>query len=328
MIIIFFICSLSITSLNVVEAAETNIDPPKQPLYGPGSSDYSHSQVLRYCYGEGGKQYWVFEPASPRPDCAPIVVFNHGWSALNPIFYQAWIDHIVRKGNIVIYPRYQDSITTNSDEFTPNAIWSVKDAIKRLNTTGHVKPEVDKFALVGHSAGGIISINIASLASDEGLPVPKAVFCVQPGKSRNESDEIGPVLEDLSKVPEDTLILTMSGDRDNIVGSDDSKKIIDETKSVGTANKNYIEMVSDEHGTKPLIADHIAPLAIKFKIANEDYELLVNSLDYYGAWKLFDGLYEAAFYGKNREFALGNTTAQRYMGTWSDGTPVKGLIIL
>lgn len=159
------------------------------------------------------------------------------------------------------------------------------------------------------------------------MPVPKAVFCVQPGKSRTESDEVGPVLEDLSKVPEDALILTMSGDRDDIVGADDSKRIINETTSVKNEDKNYIEMVSDEHGTPPLIADHIAPLAIKFEIGKEDYQLLVNSLDYYGTWKLFDGLYEAAFYDKNREYALGNTTYQCYMGTWSDGTPVKELIV-
>ncbi|MDI6644550.1 MAG: alpha/beta hydrolase [Methanobacteriaceae archaeon] len=327
MVIIFLIVSLSITSLKIVEAGENSVEPPKQPLYGLGGSDYKHLDVLRYSYGEGGKQYWIFEPASPKPDSAPIIVFNHGWSALNPIFYQAWIDHIVRKGNIVIYPRYQESIFTNSDEFTPNTIWSIKDAIKRLNSTGHVKPEMDKFALVGHSAGGLISINIASIAREEGLPVPKAVFCVQPGKSRTESDSLGPAFEDLSNIPEDTLILTMSGDRDDIVGSDDSKKIIDKASSVKDKNKNYIEMVSDEYGTPPLIADHIAPLAMKIDFGGNKFHYLVNSLDYYGTWKLFDGLYEAAFYGRNREYALGNNTDQRYMGKWSDGTPVKELII-
>jgi hypothetical protein len=53
----------------------------------------------------------------------------------------------------------------------------------------------------------------------------------------------------------------------------------------------------------------------------------VNALDYYGLWKLFDGVCDAAFYGKNREFALGNTAQQRFMGQWSGGTPVKKLIV-
>jgi hypothetical protein len=53
--------------------------------------------------------------------------------------------------------------------------------------------------------------------------------------------------------------------------------------------------------------------------------MLVNALDYYGTWKLFDGLIDAAFTGKNRQYALGNTPQQRFMGVWSDGVPVKEL---
>ena len=53
--------------------------------------------------------------------------------------------------------------------------------------------------------------------------------------------------------------------------------------------------------------------------------MMVNALDYYGTWKLFDGLIDAAFTGKNRDYALGNTPQQRFMGLWSDGVPVKVL---
>jgi hypothetical protein len=55
--------------------------------------------------------------------------------------------------------------------------------------------------------------------------------------------------------------------------------------------------------------------------------MMINALDYYGTWKLFDALCDAAFTGKNREYALGNTPQQRFMGLWSDGTPVKELIV-
>jgi len=50
-------------------------------------------------------------------------------------------------------------------------------------------------------------------------------------------------------------------------------------------------------------------------------------LDYYALWKLFDGLCDEAFYSTNREFALGNTPQQRFMGKWSDGVAVKELFI-
>ncbi|MEZ4892408.1 MAG: hypothetical protein R2778_05270 [Saprospiraceae bacterium] len=51
--------------------------------------------------------YWLFEPADPKPDSAEVVVFLHGYGAYNPMAYGKWIKHLVAKGNIVIYPRYQ-----------------------------------------------------------------------------------------------------------------------------------------------------------------------------------------------------------------------------
>ena len=112
---------------------------PPAPVTGPGSLEYGHSEVIKTTYGEGASQYWIYEPSSPKPYSAPIIVFNHGWAATNPEVYQAWIFHIVRRGNIVIYPRYQENIFTPSDDFTPNAMDSVKSALKELNKGNHVR---------------------------------------------------------------------------------------------------------------------------------------------------------------------------------------------
>lgn len=301
--------------------------PPSQPTSGPGGSNYTHAGLIETSYGSGAHQYWIYEPAEPTPDSAPVIVFNHGWGAINPLIYGAWIEHLVKKGNIVIYPRYQEGITSSSDEFTSNSIQAVKEAIGVLESGRHVKPDLERFAMVGHSAGGLISINMAALAASQGLPQPKAVFCVEPGKSRSTNDTMGPILSDLSQVPSSTLLLTLAGDKDDWVGDGDAKKIYLETTQIPEENKNYILMVSDDHGYPPLNADHFAPLAFKVQIRDDDLYLLTSSLDYYGTWKLFDGLCGAAFHGQNREYALGNTLKQRYMGLWSDGTPVKEMVI-
>ena len=57
-------------------------------------------------------------------------VFCHGWGALDPHGYRAWIDHMVRRGAIVVWPNYQDSLRVPGAEFLPglhthrfNAIW-------------------------------------------------------------------------------------------------------------------------------------------------------------------------------------------------------------
>ncbi len=56
--------------------------------------------------------------------------------------------------------------------------------------------------------------------------------------------------------------------------------------------------------------------------------LVIDALDWYGTWKLFDGLTDAAFYNRNRQYALGATPEQTGMGQWSDGTPVKPIKVL
>lgn len=305
------------------------VKPPDQPNTGPGGSSYPYREIVMYSYGEGSSQYWIFEPASPRPATAPVIIFNHGWMAMHPFFYQEWIDHLVRKGNIVIYPRYQEGLSTPSDEFTSNSMQAVKDALTKLEGEGHVHPQLDKVAVVGHSVGGLISINYAARAEKMGLPIPRAVFCVEPGRSRDENRDMGPILDDLSQISGDTLLLTLAGEDDDWVGRDDAQRIYKGTIQIPENNKNYLLLVTDEHGHPELIADHFAPLAPNQRFPDSLlFFKMLNALDYYGTWKLFDGLYEAAFYGKNREYALGNTSQQRYMGIWSDGVPVKEILVI
>ena len=115
-----------------------------------------HRGVKRYEIGQGPRSYWIFEPDEPKPDGrAPVVVFLHGWFAVNPGFYGAWIDHLVRDGRIVIFPRYQNDVGTMPQDFLPNALAAIRDALGVLHDgVGHVRPDPARFALIGHSAGG------------------------------------------------------------------------------------------------------------------------------------------------------------------------------
>jgi len=141
-------------------AAESAPTPPGQPEQGPGGSDYKHARVIGKSYGTGPTACWIFEPAEPTPKSAPLVVFNHGWLSYVPGAYSAWTEHLVKRGNIVLYPVYQDSPFTPADDFTPNAVRGVQDALRELQTGPHVRFELDKFAIVGHSAGGVIAADM------------------------------------------------------------------------------------------------------------------------------------------------------------------------
>lgn len=319
--------------------------PPAQPESGPGGKQYVHQSVTKNRYGTGGQEYWLFEPAAPRPKSAPVIVFLHGWGGVNPMYYGAWLDHLVRRGNIVIYPRYQNSLLTSVKEFTPNMMDAIKDALQRLQKeSGHVRPDLSKFATAGHSMGGLLAANLAALSTEHGLPRVKAVMSIEPGIT---ASPISFPLADLRKLTPETLLLTVAGDQDGLTGDRDARRIYVEATRISKANKNFITLVTDTHGEPGLRASHRAPTAphadydskedIRGSLGalggmlsqrgnrREREQPAVDAMDFYGTWKLFDALCEAAFYGRNREYALGNTPQQRFMGKWSDGTPVKEL---
>ena len=315
-IILIFVVSLFILPLiGSVPAISDEAKQPDQPTSGPGGSDYSHKFVIKTRYNWGAQQYWIFEPFFPKPESAPLIVFNHGWLAMHPIIYREWINHIVKKGNIVVYPRYQAGLVRGFEEFTSNAINAVKEAINTLSSGWHVRPELDKFAIVGHSLGGGITANMAALAEEEGLPIPKAIMPVQPFIALGE-----PV--DFNKISSETLMLVIVGEDDTIVGNNSGKIIFQNATQIPLSQKDFIIQVTDTYGTPDLIADHGAPLCFPRFLMDT-----VDAMDYYSTWKLFDALTDYAFYGINGEYCLGNTPEQRFMGLWSDGTPVKELIV-
>src|SRR5690348_4920938 len=313
--------------------AQKAVTPPSQPATGPGGKQYAHASVTKNRYGKGGQEYWLFEPAEPKPASAPVIVFLHGWGGMNPLYYGAWLDHLVKRGNIVIYPRYQASLLTPIREFTPNTLTAIKEALARLaSEPGHVKPDLTKFAAVGHSVGGLLAANVAALASENGLPRVSAVMSVEPGITEAP---INIPLADLKKIPASTLLLAVAGDQDTLVRDVDAKRIYNESTRVPANNKDYVTLVSDSHGMPVLVASHRAPTA--FDNAYDSGEgigggpaevdgrngsdpsggngragglptrrvdaagrperletMMVNALDFYGTWKLFDGLCDAA----------------------------------
>jgi pimeloyl-ACP methyl ester carboxylesterase len=330
--------------------------PPSQPQSGPGGKQYLHTEVIKNRYGKGAQEYWIFEPDSPKPRSAPVIVFLHGWGGMNPSYYGAWLDHLVKRGNIVVYPRYQANLLTPIRDFTPNTMHAVTDAINRLKTEpGHVSADFTKFATVGHSLGGVLAANVAALASESKLPRVSAVMSVEPGITEAP---INVPLADLKKLLPETLLLALAGDQDTLVRDADAKRIYNESTRISADNKDFVTLVSDSHGLPALQASHRAPTAHDQSYDNGEgvgggpaesnrvgglptrridgpqssqrtrlETMMVNALDFYGTWKLFDALCDAAFYGKNREYALGNTPQQRFMGLWSDGVPVKELKI-
>jgi hypothetical protein len=320
-VLIGFICLFIVLSLSPLLSASflsTNqsdlATQPPQPSDGPGGSNYSHQGIRETRYGWGSHQFWIFEPTNPTPTSAPLIVFNHGWSALYPYFYKAWIEHLVKRGNIVVYPRYQLGLIIGVRDATQHAMLSTKQAIFLLSYGNHVRPELDHFAIVGHSLGGGITAEMAALAADNNLPSPKAIMPVQPFL-RNDT-----MMNDFHSIPAATLMLVIVGQNDTIAGNASGKTIFYTADQIPLNQKDFVIQRTDRHGSPPLLADHGAPVAIP-------NNFWTNAMDYYSTWKLFDALTDYAFYGVEQQYCLGNTPEQRFMGNWSDGVPVRELVV-
>jgi pimeloyl-ACP methyl ester carboxylesterase len=317
--------------------------PPAQPEKGFGGAEYAHASLRVETLGAGDAQVRVFMPAEPVPASpAPLVVFLHGWAAMEPHPYGAWIRHLVRRGSVVLYPRYQAGLGTMQWSFTPGMVAGVRAGLERLGKDDAVRVDRARVAVVGHSMGAVLSVQYAAVAATEGLPAAKAVFCIEPGSAEQWNPRMAFPLADPSAIPKETLVLVAAGDRDTFVGEAMAKKIWGQLGHIPAANKDYVLFRSDDRGRPALVADHFFPLAPDASILSpaagsgeskpsgrpmNAARAGIDALDHRGAWRLFDALMHAAFTGEGREQCLGGTAAQKDLGAWSDGTPVKALAV-
>jgi acetyl esterase/lipase len=296
---------------------------------GRGADSYPHKSVRKSEIGEGPRSYILFEPDDPRPDRAPVVVFTHGWLAMNPGVYGAWINHLVRRGTIVIYPRYMESETPIT-EFLPNTLDAIVDAFDVLQTSpSHIKADRSRFGLVGHSTGGVLAAQVAAMASDRGLPEPKAVIAVTPGELVRSK---GPKL---SSIPAETLLVVVAAEHDVVTGDGRARQIYREATSVPPARKRFVLFRTDIRGRPAFWADHLAPTASLASFDNGDgpfhdfqmYQGATNAIDREGFWKVTDLALAAGFAGKTLDDITRPGVVSLGLGYWSDGRPVISPIV-
>ena len=307
------------------ETQPVEIKPPsEQPKSGPGSSEYTHKKAEMVSGGEKSEKYYLYTPADPAPKEAPVICFIHGYNAIDPDrTYIGWIEHLVKRGNIVVFPVFQATPLEPPANYAPNCAKSMKLAFEYLEAEKtRVQPLKEKFAIVGHSAGGMTTGNLAAQWEELGMPKPLAAMPVQPGRAfgYDQQRDNGLIdFADYSKIPAETLLLCVYGDSDQTVGSYCAAKIFADAKNVPAENKNLVEVRSDVRSKPKMVCTHQTPGSQR--VAGIDL------FDWFGYWKLFDGLTDAAFKGKNREYALGGKAEQKFMGKCSDGSPFAEMVV-
>ncbi|MCW5923162.1 MAG: alpha/beta hydrolase fold domain-containing protein [Saprospiraceae bacterium] len=305
---------------------------PGQPLTGPGGAEYIHSSVAFFDAAAEADGYWLFEPANPKPDSAEVVVFLHGYGAYNPMAYGKWIKHLVAKGNIVIYPRYQKNLMWPRPEaFPQNAAIGIRRALAELQKEERVKPKTEKVAYIGHSYGGVIAANLGVNWQKYDIPKPASMLLCEPGSGPFK----GARLSDYSALSDDLQMVVVVGEDDYVVGDEFGRLVFH--SAINTPQRNLVIQRRSTDGRRWISASHSEPYCydLDFDTGVRNYTSKrvlytsrLNEVDFNCYWKFADALMESTRNGCYTELALGNTPDQRWLGCWPNGKPMRELEVL
>ena len=152
--------------------------------------------------GTGAHQLWVFQEQGREPKS--VVVFLHGLGGASeetPVNHLPWLRHLARRGNMVVFPRYE---RYPGDKLAPQFLLETLGELART-TNLTKKPTL----LLGYSRGGGLAVTYSTIASAAGLE-PRVVVGLFPGINDRQLDPGG--------TAPGTRFVFYVGDRDEIVG--------------------------------------------------------------------------------------------------------------
>uniref|UniRef100_UPI0013F1619C hypothetical protein n=1 Tax=Actinomadura fibrosa TaxID=111802 RepID=UPI0013F1619C len=300
-----------------IPPALTAAVPPAQPAVGPGGSAYEHGGMTATSGGKGDEAWYVFAPAAPAVQRAPVTVIAHGYGEYAGYAQmEALIRHTVRHGGIVVYPRWQTCLlcpAPNMRDPLAAAAGGVRGALAWLRAdAARPQPLADEASYFGFSYGGMITLNLANRWAALGLPRPRAVMLDEPtgGPVGDQFDA------SMAGVPASAkLVCMVSVEYARSDPGHGCYHVWDSLGRIAARDKDFVLVHTDAHGTPALHAVH--------GMSTGD---AVDAIDYFAVWKLWDAARACALTGTWCDY-LDGTAQEQSMGSWSDGTPVTALSV-
>jgi hypothetical protein len=314
---------------------------PPQPRHGPGGSHHAHRGIRVSAGGAGADAWYAFEPTRPKPKKAPLAIVMHGYGEYTGYgSMKAFIRHTVRRGSVVVYPRWQTGVATpcpgpfDIEPCIASANNGIKGALDYLRhgPGRRVKPGLSRTSYFGFSFGGIVTANMANRWRSLGLPKPRAIFLDDPHDGALTGPDEPALDDDLGGIPSSTLF-QCHAPADGVIGGTDHlgqstkngscNAVFPKLSSIPARNRDLVLTHTDDHGIPTLAAIH-GVCAAGAVPGDGDFGA-VNAYDWNFCWKVWDALRSCALKQKRCRYALGNTRKHRSMGKWSDGVPVTPL---
>jgi len=308
--------------------ATAAITQPPQPKSGPGGSDYAHAGWRVSSGGAGADAWYVFEPVRPRAAAAPLAIVMHGYYefAGYDTMYEL-IRHTVRRGDVVIYPRWQTGVAIpcpgpfDVEPCLSSAVNGIRGALAYLRARpSRVQPQLRRTSYLGFSFGGVVTANLANRYRLLHLPKPRAIFLDDPHDGGlNGFDE--PAVDDsLAGIPATVKLQCHSG-ADGVISEPNNANascnaIFPKLRHIPKRNRDLVYTRTDTHGDPDLSSGHGVCAGRKGT---------ADAYDWNFCWKVWDALRSCAYDGTDCDYALGRGRRHRSNGEWSDGVPVRPL---
>lgn len=270
-------------------------------------------QTIKVIYqGNGPDRSYAFFPADQNAEKLPLVIFLHGWMGTNPKNFGALIDHLVRRGSVVVYPVYQTDGNTAPQIITDTAAKSISQIIQLLEKEKPNLIDQQKTMYYGFSMGASMSINFATNPNKYGVPLPKGMVLAAPGDAKHVAHKelaVSIVNESISKVPLNIPIALLSGQEDKTIGVPTALTYWNEIchqprqKILITwpPGKSNDESISSGHGAPGAPDDRYdfpniyepTPIDTLARLESFPESKSINNLDFYGQWKIVTGFLDA-----------------------------------
>lgn len=326
----------------------------------------THRDVLLRVIGEGAQRVYLFMPEQPAvTGKAPMVFLHHGWQGVNPKNFGSLIEHLVRTGHVVVFPTYQDSDKTPPQIVTDAAAGADRVALDVLEKDFGITPDPARVLYLGYSMGSAISINIALNPQRYGLPAPRALVLMAPGDAYHvaKGAQAKSIIGSVKHLPANLPVALITGEADATIGLPTARLLAAQMCQIHPDRRVLMVLPSDEHLGDKVLAGHGSPGApdsrYDFELSRNEFPLRIspraptgqavempdsfitqllgksgyersgsmNQLDFYGYWKVIDGVTQGLKTGVFPESVFSKTgqitREQTFLGAWPDGTPYK-----
>jgi pimeloyl-ACP methyl ester carboxylesterase len=314
-----------------MSTCDTTPCPPPPPRDGPGAQTYPHAAVVVRHHTKGPFDtgaFVTYEPSSPSPERAPVVLFLHGFFDQEPTKVDPMLRHIAGKGFIVVYPGY--GVPWDPATWEDHAVRAFDAAMADLDAADRVHPDRSRVAIVGHSIGGLLALRLATRAgADPRLPVPRTVVLLDAAGLATPAYRFLPV-DDLASFPANASLLVVMAE-ESYLRRTKEESACRSGASAGdldcnafgiarrafaalpqVARKTAVVIPSDADGDAKLVSDHNAILGDT-----------LDAIDTWGYWRLTVAAISGAALGVSSEYAFGDTPQARGMGAFTDGRAVR-----